>query len=607
MAASREAWQNLKREWDTWMRHHRPMHQGREWRSSGLAIRFEFVRSIGVGVSGAAHALALVRPLLASETNPLFPLIRVVNIKESTTTPTRGDQRIIGPWNDFLKAAADLGARGVLLDRWRMPTMPELTAQFEPWNRAPETHDNDGLMLHVTPVGYLMQRIDSWLDAVRLFGAPNDSREHAALMDMDPQHMVLPWCEAIRKVLHTLQTPVAQIDSGLRLFFAQQLARGRFTWSPQSRELDFPDLLYRGQSPYHATVGLWALRALGAHLNASRVRIPWESGIYTWASNPEDHVTMPAAAATAEVVETGWHTLRLLQLRVAVPLPRRPEPPQVSTEVLEQLDRLRFSSPDSDQLATPLKWIAPAGQGLEHALVLDTILTVRGWRKYAERLGLAALPGPPSFILKGEGGSTEFEQIWDYLLAQQVVRVPSIPLQQEMGLHLGGDGGVRFIWSELDHTQAKDEDFRATERLFALSNPSAPFDRQRPVRILRVAAYSHLNGTTGPLISHRTFHKEVRANVLRLHQVLERFVTVNAHSMAPRRDRYRIAIMYDNTFYEPVASILSPSDTKATHVWESMPVYEFYIEGCLPTAAAKKKSLHKVERVRIVREDHRVA
>ncbi len=414
---------------------------------------------------------------------------------------------------------------------------------------------------------------------------------------MDAPETARPWCDALRSILHTIQLRLGTRPS---LFFADQLARGSFTWDPQQQQLDFPDLLYRGQSPHHAAIGLEALRSLAAHLGAKQARIPWDSGLYTWASNPEDYLEIDTHD---DLTTNPWHKLRLLDTPETVAT--MPWPEDMSPGLIRAMDHLRFASPQSDKLPD-FHWTLERG-GLEAAIVMDLLLPVRTWRAYAKVLKVPEMYHPPKMLLL-DSRNEELERIWDYLLAAQVVRADATHVEYERGLRLGGDGRLRITWTNITSIGGDARDRADTMRFIRLiSKPGKDgrtYDESRPVRIARITAFDHLPGNDTAVSKQPALQAAAVDNILALHRLMARFLTINGRLMAPRNlDRYRIGIVYDPEVYDAIAALLKPGTADAA-MWNAMPSYRYEIPGCNPNATLKPLLSGKV---RIVQEDMVVA
>ncbi len=539
--------------WSLWQQHFYPFDRTWHYQHAGALIECQFIRQL----RPYDAAFTLVRPSLASEPSEDYPLIRVVHVTPSL-------------WREFLHAAGSIGARGVVLDTWIRDVRHLSVDGFEPWNSAAGNHD--GFSVNLTPIGQLIQRADAMALHFRIRGRADLSRGDAMLKHMVPRFLYLPWIDAILHVFRSL----ARKPIGEHKFWAgaDQLASGQFELTGTGT-LDFPHLLFRGRDPIHADMGIVALQLVGDHLGVV-VRVPVDTGLYTWASHPEeDFVTLTASDADdAKALRTTGTLRTLLPLVRARPLPdTRAAALAVVGPIASLLDAVRFGDDatltDDDQRAMA---------AVKPGTVARALLDQRRWPSlHQANAGIMPRPlrGLLAFWYSARHPVTHksmraerVDSLWDYLLALQVVEPPelvrnvTVELSQPWGL--GGTLTLLVFQPKRDTKALLDR----------ASGEDEPLER-RPVRLVRITDYRFALACVQPDVA-----PEVMWDLDALRRIIGRFLRRNHADLAPCPERYRMAFTIDGGFYARITGTVIPqldtADGKiaaAVAAWNALPAY----------------------------------
>lgn len=519
---------SLAAHWDRWRREEDPPGEFRLIQDDA-EIRCVFLRQLAAHDAG----FDLIRPSLAGESDPRFALLRVIEV-------VRGGSDALG---DLFQMAGRLGLRGVIIDTWRNPEALEVDVQ--PWN---PTARYDGLHIHLTAVGRVIQAADDLIMSYRIRGRPSVSRADAVLRNTAPRTLYLPWIQAIQQVCHaTITTPMVEFASD-----TNQLVRGRCRLV--DGVLEFQDLLFRAGDATMADFGIYAIQELGRELSATKIRLPLECALYTRCSHPEeDFVAMSEAEEKEALLGNGSRSLVLLP-----PLPHPPAVPR-PPDVEMNLDALRFgdrgaeigapTTPLERALSAQRQWptwrlLLPGPLSAPHPLVAAGIWpdpSPWGWDTMRLR-------------------SMRLLTLWDHLLGLQVVEPPALQrkVTVELAVDYGIDASLKLLLFQLPA--------REMHQLLQLSSgEQEPIDVKRPVRLLRIAAYNHPMVRTQPAV-----RAEAAADLLLLLRLVGLFLTHNHHDLGPcKEDRYRIAAVVDDSLYQFGAERLFPTST----AWHEMPEF----------------------------------
>ncbi len=260
----RSALQVLGDLWREWQQQQHPTTTQFEYRRGQHNFRcsLQFLTRLG----GRGAALDWIRPLLANESDPRYPLIRIVEMSDDD------DEEL----DALVHAAGTYGARGVLLGWVPLRRRHDGKTPLVAWNPAVPL-EHDGLCVFLTPIGRVLQRAEDLAMSARLAG-PARSVGDAVLGRIEPRAMYAePWL-----------APVCHILGGVpRGNFFGDLARGQFEWDAARRTLNIRHLLMRGYQPLLADFALYVIGQVALHLGADEIWIPYDSGVHTQCSHPE--------------------------------------------------------------------------------------------------------------------------------------------------------------------------------------------------------------------------------------------------------------------------------------------------------------------------------